>query len=344
MKKNKFGLSRYIPSNIRLEIRKRSKFGCVICRCGFYQYEHIDPTFENAKEHNPDNICCLCGTCHDLVTRGAISKQAIIKAYESISNTPSVKVVPPEGPLDFHEGRVELIIGGLFYSPAVNTLLRYHGINIIQLFPSKTQDEPGKISAIFTDDDGNGVLWLEENAWIGSLESWDIEVRGNRLTVRKNQARIVLQLRLDPPGRIVIERLDMRIFDGHILATEKTYAVGRYLSNGNLHWTHADIKIRKSSHIGAAIEFTIPELLEKRDKLLKNTGADLSTDGRVIVINANAGILVKPLGIAIASLCGSFDLAQIACGIQSLAEMRRVIISHPTDVCSFISTGELGNM
>jgi magnesium chelatase family protein len=47
---NKHGLSRTIPAEIRREIRQRSKFGCVICRNAIYTYEHIDPTFVNAKE------------------------------------------------------------------------------------------------------------------------------------------------------------------------------------------------------------------------------------------------------------------------------------------------------
>ncbi len=78
---NKYGLSRRIPAEIRRDVRQRSNFGCIICRRGFYQYEHIDPPYENAKEHNPENICCLCGACHDAVTRGQLSKRMIKNAY-----------------------------------------------------------------------------------------------------------------------------------------------------------------------------------------------------------------------------------------------------------------------
>jgi len=250
---NKHGLSRHIPADVRREVRQRSKFGCVVCRRGFYQYEHIDPPFEDATEHSPEGICCLCGSCHDSVTRGHLSKEAVKTAYRRIQDLPLEKVGPPIGPLDFHDGNAELLVGGLLYSPAVRTVLRYHGSDIICVHPSERGSEPGRISAVFTDDDGTEILHLEENEWIGSLKSWDIEIVGQRITARRKKGIVTLQLRLDPPGRIVVECLDMRICNSHVLATEQTYAVGRYITDGSVHWVHAHISIRRSSPFGVAI-------------------------------------------------------------------------------------------
>jgi hypothetical protein len=338
---NKNGLSRYIPADIRREVRRRSKFGCVMCRRGFYQYEHIDPSFEEATEHSPDHICCLCGACHDSVTRGHISKEAVNAAYRNIQDLPLEKVGPPVGPVDFHDGSAELLIGGLLYTPAVRTVLRYHGSDIIRVLPSERDGEPGKISAVFTADDGLEILRLEENEWVGSLNTWDIEIVGHQITARRHKGTVTLQLRLEPPGRIVVERLDMRVSDSHVLATEKTYAVGRYITDGSVHWVHAHIGIRRSSPFGVAIEFTDPRLLEERDVQFRNTGQELATNDRRVVMNSNAGVMIKPLGVAIASLCGSFDLAELAVGNQNLSDMRRVIISHPEQLGRFISTGEI---
>ncbi len=340
MQVNRHGLSRHIPSEIKRDIRQRSKFGCVVCRCGFYQYEHIDPSFENAREHNSEQICCLCGSCHDQVTRGRLSKELVKASYHKIQAQLPGQIKPPFGPLDFHDGSAELIIGGLHYSPAVQTVLRYHGRNMISVTPGKA-DEPGTISAVITDRNGLEVLRLENNEWVGSLESWDIEVVGQRLTIRQNQGEISLQLRLDPPGRIVVERLDMRFADGHVLATEQTYAIGRYLANGLVHWMHADIHIKRSSPLGAAIEFTDMESLESRDALLRGTGKELATEDRQIVVNSNMGVVIKPIGVVIASLCGAFELRDWAFGNRSLDQMRRVVLTHPSQVCRFIGTGQL---
>ncbi len=196
---NTHGLSRHIPTEIKRQVRRRSRFGCVVCRRGFYQYEHIDPLFEDAREHDPARICCLCGGCHDDVTRGRISKALVAVRYTEVQQSSPESVQPPIGPLDFHDGRAELAIGRLLYSPAVESVLQYHGRNIIRVQPSKRLDEPGKITASFTDHRGEEILRLEENEWVGSLNAWDIDVVGPKLTVRHAGGSVALQLRLDPP-------------------------------------------------------------------------------------------------------------------------------------------------
>ena len=60
--KNDHGLSRHIPEDVKREVRQRSRFGCVIpgCRRAFYEYEHIEPEFKDAKSHDPAAICLVC--------------------------------------------------------------------------------------------------------------------------------------------------------------------------------------------------------------------------------------------------------------------------------------------
>lgn len=337
---NKHGLKRNIPAGVRRQIRQNSKFGCVLCRKGFYQYEHIDPTFEEAREHHADAICCLCGACHDAVTRGQISKEAVKTAYSKIKAASADDVELPVGPLDFHDGSAELKIGNLLYSPAVYVVLRYHGQDVIRVDPGQNE-EPGKISAIFTNDFGEPILELRENEWVGSLENWDVEIKGTRITVRSSHGKVALQIRLDPPGRIVLERLDMRIGSGHVFATEETYAVGRYVSEDEAIWLHASIRITKASPFGAAIEFTDAEALEQRDKQFMNTGQELATSDRNIVMNSNAGAYLKPAGIVISSLCGAFQLGAFACGVRKVSDVRRVILSTPDQLCRFLGTGSV---
>lgn len=58
--KNKYGLSRYVPSDVRRIVRQRCGFGCVICGLSLYDYEHFAPYFKDAKSHDPDGITLLC--------------------------------------------------------------------------------------------------------------------------------------------------------------------------------------------------------------------------------------------------------------------------------------------
>ena len=91
MSRNQFNLSRYIPQEVKRQIRVQSKFGCVICRNAICHYEHIEPEFHEAREHNPDKMCLLCGGCHDKVTRGRTSKDTVKRKYEEIQNDSNIK-------------------------------------------------------------------------------------------------------------------------------------------------------------------------------------------------------------------------------------------------------------
>lgn len=77
---NKFGLTRNIPESVKRKIRQYCGFGCVVCGISIGHYEHIDPSFKDAVEHDPQKIAYLCGACHDKVSRGFWSKEKIKKA------------------------------------------------------------------------------------------------------------------------------------------------------------------------------------------------------------------------------------------------------------------------
>ena len=77
---NKYGLSRHIPETVKRKVRQACGFGCVCCGLAIATYEHIDPEFSEAKNHDWKKIAYLCGSCHDKVTRGFWSKNKIKKA------------------------------------------------------------------------------------------------------------------------------------------------------------------------------------------------------------------------------------------------------------------------
>lgn len=339
MSKNKHGLSRHIPTAIKMEVRQRSKFGCVLCRAGFYEYEHIDPPFENATQHDPASICCLCSYCHSMVTRGQRSKASVASAYEDIQAKTLEEAGRPFGPLDFDGVNAELRIGGLRYSPLVQTVLRYHGVDIIKVMPGNAS-VPGAISALFTNQFGEPVLELNENVWEGSTENWDIEIVSNRITVRSRVGIVSLRLRLEPPGIIVIEHLDMRFRDSHLLVSENAYAAGRYLSDGTIAWAFAQIRISRTASTAAAIEFTSQAELLARHKATSSQGQQMATADGKIELSSGAGCMWIPAGISIASLCGGFNLYGYSLGIRPIDGVRRMVSLGPDALMRYIGTGK----
>ena len=327
---NRHNLTRSIPAEVKRKVRLRCKFGCVKCRCGLYEYHHFDPPFAEATAHNPDGICCLCPTCHALIERGHLSDAAVAAVYRHTREAAIDEITAPTGPLDFHDGNAELLFGGIIYSPLVRSILHYHGRDIIRVDPGRS-GEPGSITAVFCDHRGEEVMRLDRNEWVGDLANWDIEVVGPRIRVRRRQRELSLALRLDPPGRVVVERLDMRIGTAHLLATEHTYAAGRYLPNGLLQWLHAEMEITDSNPQSAAIEFGDRELMERRDRLWRGRGREMATDNRAIVMSSVMGFMIKDYGMAIGSFCGSHNIQNAGTGRASLKEMRNIVMNRPYD-------------
>lgn len=336
---NRHGLDRHIPSEVRREVRRRSKFGCVICRGGFYVYEHLED-FVGVDEHDPAKICLLCESCHGRITRKQWSKDRARLAYEKIQEHTRAEAGEPRGPLDFHTGQVELVLGDLVYAPALTSVLRYYGHDLIKLHPGKP-GEPGAITAVFTDDEGKIILELDDNEWVGSLDAWDIEVEGPRIVVKKKLGVVALQLRLDPPGRIVIERLDMRIGDHHVLASEHGYAVGVHFEDGHMNWTSPQLQITGAAANGIAIEIEDGSILRERFNGFKaaGKGVGLATADERIIMHSPAGAMIPQLGISIASGCSFREYGAVA-GAKSIDQMRdSVFFKSAREMRLFLASG-----
>lgn len=336
---NRQGLGRYIPADVRREVRRRSKFGCVICRDGFCIYEHLDD-YVGVEVHDPARICLLCESCHGRITRKQWSKDRARLAYERVQAQSREEAGEPRGPLDFHAGHAELAIGDLLYTSPVACVLRYFGEDLILLRPGRS-GEPGTISAVFTDPNGNAVLELDENAWVGSLEAWDIDVEGQRITVRQAAGVIALQLRLDPPGRIVVERLDMRIGQHHVLVSERGYAVGVHFEEEPMNWMSAKLFLTKAAENAAAIEVEDGKKLRERFNYFKAIGKGvwLANADESIIFHSPAGVMIPHLGISIGSGC-SFDCYELAAGAKTLEEMRDAVFFKPAnEMRQFLASG-----
>jgi len=340
--KNRFELDRYIPSEIKREIRQRSKNGCVVCRCGVYQYEHIEPEYKDAVTHNPDAICCLCARCHDKVTRGLLSKQAVLQSYRRVQTVDEID--SPREFFDFHTGEAKLLFGNLICDPTPESVFRCYGTNVFSVEPGNGS-ELGKINAIFSDDNGQTAFQILGNEWIGPKSAYDLEIVGQRFTIRLPNGRISLQLRHVPPGRLIIERLDMRYKDVHLLASEFDLALGRYTGHGkhnnNLIWLHVKARIDQIFSQPIAIEVNPTEALATQYQSglsAKHPGLIINQNGKseyaLVTEQALAhfynltecGIHWPALGFQIAKGC-EFALCAIAAGVCSIEHARRHFFS-----------------
>lgn len=205
MRVNKYGLTDTIASQVKREVRQRCGFGCVNCGNAVYQYEHLEPIFAEAREHNPDHIVLLCGGCHDRVSRKILSKDTIkLRSQNPICKQNGFS----SGPFDL--GLVEPMIKiGTLTCKNVESLIQIDGESIFSIKKPECEGAPFRINAYLADRDGIEVLKIIDNEWITSIVNWDVEVVGPKITIRKKLGDITLVLRTEAPHSLIVERLEM---------------------------------------------------------------------------------------------------------------------------------------
>ena len=214
---NKHGLSRDIPAEVQRAVRQRCGFGCAVCGCAIYQYEHVDPPFADATSHDPNTIALLCGGCHDRVTRGLLSKDSVKSA---LRNPKALQSGFSFGPFDVGSERPDVYVGA-FHAINVPVVIRAMGQPLLSVAEPEQAGGPFRLSAYLADRTGKEILSVQDNEWRTAIGNWDAEVVGRRITLRRGPGDITLRLRTDPPHTLTIERLDMFHQGAHILCDEQ---------------------------------------------------------------------------------------------------------------------------
>lgn len=205
MAKNCWDLARNIPEKNKRLIRQRCGFGCIKCGSAYYHYDHLGVEFKDAKEHDPEKIVLLCGACHDLKTRRALSTETV----ERLAKAPYCKKKEFSwGPLDIGTDPPEVSIGNI-RATNVRSLITIDGESIFSISPPEEEGAPFTISASLHDKNGRQTLRIVNNEFQVAVGNWDTVIEGQKLTIRSALRCFDLVMRVDPPRRIVIERLDM---------------------------------------------------------------------------------------------------------------------------------------
>ncbi|EGR2870271.1 HNH endonuclease [Vibrio parahaemolyticus] len=205
--KNKHGLSRYIPEDVKRKVRQKCGYGCVVCGTAIVEYEHVDPEFSEAKEHDPDKIVLLCSQCHAKVTRKFLSKESIKLASKKPA---SIKSNYASEMFQLLASTPKFVIGG---ASITNTPipLEVKGYPVIQVKPAEEDGAPARFSATFFNSRGELSLQIIDNEWRVNSGNWDFEAVGGTLIVRDNQRNVSLKLRVSDSDGIIVEKINMRI-------------------------------------------------------------------------------------------------------------------------------------
>lgn len=214
--KNKYGLTRYIPEDIKRQIRKNSYFGCVICGTGICTIDHVEPEFNECKKHDPEKMTLLCASCHDKKTRGIIG----VKTVKNAMKNPFCKTKnAPSDFLDFGTIEPKIQFGNsLFIKP--KSIITINGESILSIKEPKEDDENRfLLNAIFHDPNGNEAFRIEDNIWSGNIDNWDIETKGKTITIRSEKGNILLRLENIPDEKFIVHSLSM-LYKGYFIQAD----------------------------------------------------------------------------------------------------------------------------
>jgi hypothetical protein len=202
---NKHGLSRTIFQETKLAVRKRCGFGCVICGCGIYEYEHFSPEFKDAKIHDPNGITLLCPTHHARKTKGILSRETI----ERFNNRPkALQQGFVDGEFDLFSHNPIITIGNMRFEKTP-VLIQIGDEPILSIASSQDGEEPYYLSAKLRNIDGEVIMEIDKNEWKSTVNQWDCKSVGDRIEIRNAPRDIELIIKHIPPHEIRIERLSM---------------------------------------------------------------------------------------------------------------------------------------
>lgn len=228
---NQHGLSRHIPEEIRLEVRRRCGFSCVLCGNSIVQYEHIEPEFAAARTHDPNAIALLCSSCHDMVTRGFWSKA---KVWRALAAPYCKSSTFSWGEFDFGMRSLVVYVGSnLFWRCDVGIAIGPYPV--FSVAPPEELGAPFRLSALFCDAQGKGIFEIRQNEWRASSGMWDVKTLGPLLTIKSTVDDSTLVLRAIAGNGLRIEQLNMTIGRIFLRVKNNSMAVGATGTPGSVY-------------------------------------------------------------------------------------------------------------
>jgi hypothetical protein len=205
--KNKHGLSRDIPEDIRREIRLRCAFGCVICGSAVTTYEHFDPPFKDAMSHDVKGITLLCGSHQIQSSKSLLSKETIAAANEN----PKCRQTGYADHMFDLGGVSPTIALGSVRLIECGQVLAVNQKPVIAVKEPEPGSERWRLSAEFTDEEGRPVCRIVDNELQIYEQVHDFEQVKNRFTIKETGGKTILALRVEAPHSLHVDRMLLRM-------------------------------------------------------------------------------------------------------------------------------------
>lgn len=204
--RNKHGLTRNIPADIKRKVRQRCGFGCVSCGKGIVQYDHFSPEFADATDHLAEGITLLCGACHDE------KKHSLLTNYQVAEMNAEPFCLKNGSAFGSFRltGDQPIVLLGTTEFRNCKVILEVAGERVIWFTKPEAEGEGLQLNARIRDETGNIVFEVLKNEWTVGDGVWDMDTSGNGIVIRSKPRQFELVLRFLPPETIKVERLRLR--------------------------------------------------------------------------------------------------------------------------------------
>ena len=182
---------RYIPEQVKRQLRQEVRFGCPVCGCPILEYHHIIPWAE-LKHNDPEHMIALCPTHHSQF--GKLSRE---KCYNLKSNPRNAKLGILREKIGTDKEITSFRVGGNTYINTPN-VFTYFGQTILGI---GSQNGEVLIQAYLPDDKMWPDLKIVDNDMVVNTDGlWDIEFKTNFLRIykKKSEKFFAIDLRRDP--------------------------------------------------------------------------------------------------------------------------------------------------
>ena len=215
-----------IPEKTKRAVRKRCGFGCIYCGMPIFHYDHMVP-YSDTHDHAAENLALLCGTHHDMKSRGLLSTEAVKQQNQTPFNLR--RNYSPPFKLQQYAREIFIEIGDSDFRAPLELPAGYLSvvnINSQELFSVSQEDSFLKISLRMQDKYGTDLIRVHEGEIELYLESWDIQYRGKRLTMWSSKRDIGLDIEFINDGLKITQGLFLTHTDFLEVTPRKLYHAG----------------------------------------------------------------------------------------------------------------------
>jgi hypothetical protein len=214
--RNRFGLSRYIPAAITKQVRRRCKFGCVVCGSAIVTYEHIDPVFSDARRHDPTKITLLCGHHQLESSKGLLSKKSI---QEFDANPKGSERGYVDSMFDLGGKVPSLVMGGNELNLNPNQVFSINDLPILKIEYPERKSRKWRLSGIFYGQNNRIICHIESNELRLLADNSDIIQKSNRFCIINENEQRIFELEISPPDELRINFMTL-VLNGHEISID----------------------------------------------------------------------------------------------------------------------------